>query len=150
VQPFIRYELSDVVAWEPGPCACGSPFPRLRSISGRTDEILYVDRADGQREAIHPYWLMVPLLERHEIRDYQVKQVTRNELEVSVVAAPGMPLRPAAIEAALRASLESSQLASPLRIKVVAVSYIAPDAVTGKARRIWSAVDGPPVHASPS
>ena len=146
VQPFIRYEVSDVVAWEEGSCACGSPFPRLKAISGRTDDLLLVDGPDGAPATIHPYWLMVPLLGRHEIRDYQVKQVQRNVLEVSVVGRPGAGagagagIRLREIEDALHASLESSRVGGAVRFNVASVDHIPPDPVTGKARRIWSAL----------
>jgi phenylacetate-coenzyme A ligase PaaK-like adenylate-forming protein len=143
VQPFLRYELSDVVAWEEGPCACGSPFPRLRSIAGRTDDLLHVEGADGASETLHPYWLMVPLLGRHEIRDYQVKQVARNVLEVSVVGQPGnggVGLRLREIEEDLRASLVRARAGAGVEFRVASVERIAPDPVTGKTRRIWSAV----------
>ena len=143
VQPFIRYELSDVAAWEEGTCACGSPFPRLKAISGRTDDLLQVDGPAGVPETIHPYWLMVPLLGRHEIRDYQVKQVARNVLEVSIVGQAGhegQALRLREIEAALHESLDRSRVAGLVRFHVASVDRIAPDPVTGKARRIWSAI----------
>ncbi len=142
VQPFIRYEISDVVAWEEAPCPCGSPFPRIKGISGRTDDILYVGGSDGPTEAIHPYWLMAALLERHEIRDYQVKQIARNDLEVSLVPVQGRALRLAEIEEALRASLKRSEVETTVRFHLEAVDGIAPDPVTGKARRIWSSVGG--------
>jgi len=143
VQPFIRFEISDVVAWAEEPCRCGSPFPRLTAVSGRTDDLLLVDGPDGAPATIHPYWLMVPLLERHEIRDYQVKQVARNVLEVSVVRQLGhegtaFPLRD--VEEALYASLERSRVGGAVRFHVASVDRIAQDPVTGKTRRIWSAM----------
>jgi phenylacetate-CoA ligase len=141
VQPFIRYEVSDVVAWEEEPCACGSPFPRLKAISGRTDDLLHVEGPDGASETIHPYWLMVPLLGRHEIRDYQVKQVARNVLEISIVGLDARSPRLREIEEALRTSLETSRVGGAVRLHVASVDRIAPDPVTGKARRICSALD---------
>jgi phenylacetate-CoA ligase len=142
VQPFVRYEVNDVVAWEEAPCACGSPFPRLKSVSGRTDDVLHVAGEHGRSETIHPYWLMVPLLERHDIRDYQIKQLARDVLEVSVV--PSVP-SPAPtllgeVESALRASLRTSRVDASVRIHVEAVDRIAPDPITGKTRRIFSAL----------
>jgi phenylacetate-CoA ligase len=142
VQPFIRYEVSDVVAWEEAACACGSPFPRLKSVSGRTDDILHVAGEQGRSETIHPYWLMVPLLERHDIRDYQIRQLASDALEVSVVpsdARPGPGLL-GEVEAALRASLLSARVDANLRIQVDVVDRILPDPVTGKTRRIYSAL----------
>lgn len=33
--PLVRYRTGDVAAWLPGPCACGSPLPRLGEVRGR-------------------------------------------------------------------------------------------------------------------
>src|SRR2546430_15579661 len=38
VQPFLRYEIQDVVTLSPEPCPCGSPLPLVRKVEGRTDE----------------------------------------------------------------------------------------------------------------
>src|SRR6201999_1582338 len=104
----------------------------------RTDDLLEVEGADGAPETLHPYWLMVPLLGRHEIRDYQVRQVARNVLEVSVVAQPGralQALRLGEIERDLHASLARSSAGGRVRFHVTSVERIAPDPVTGKTRR---------------
>src|SRR5205807_2343614 len=34
VQPFIRYEIGDVVAISPAPCPCGSPLPLILQVQG--------------------------------------------------------------------------------------------------------------------
>ena len=39
VQPIIRYDLGDSIAFDPEPCACGIPFPALR-VEGRSDDVL--------------------------------------------------------------------------------------------------------------
>jgi phenylacetate-CoA ligase len=48
-QPFIRYRLGDIAAWEAdtGPCACGLDLPRLRALEGRDDD--FVEYPDGRR-----------------------------------------------------------------------------------------------------
>jgi phenylacetate-CoA ligase len=143
VQPFIRYEIPDVVAHAAAPCRCGSPLPLLEEIRGRTDDILYVGRAGGGYDVVHPYAIMVPLLHRDDIRDYQVKQVTRNGFEVSVVPAGGDAPGAAEIERTLLASLRSSRVEANLHFAVRCVERIAPDAQSGKTRRIWSAIGAP-------
>jgi phenylacetate-coenzyme A ligase PaaK-like adenylate-forming protein len=39
-QPLIRFELSDSVTFDPEPCACGRTLIRMKSIEGRTDDVL--------------------------------------------------------------------------------------------------------------
>ncbi|MBP5254076.1 MAG: phenylacetate--CoA ligase [Lachnospiraceae bacterium] len=40
--PLIRYRTHDLSRILPEPCACGSPYPRLDVISGRTDDMLKI------------------------------------------------------------------------------------------------------------
>jgi phenylacetate-CoA ligase len=143
VQPFIRYEIPDVVAYDDAPCPCGSPLPLLKEVRGRTDDILYVARPNGGYDVVHPYAIMVPMLHRDDIREYQVKQVARNAFEVSVVPAGADPPAAGEIEGSLLASLRSSRVEANLRFSVECVERIAPDPKSGKTRRIWSAIGAP-------
>src|SRR5436190_24310157 len=47
VQPFLRYEISDVVTLSPDPCPCGSPLPLILRVEGRTDEVVWIQ--DGNQ-----------------------------------------------------------------------------------------------------
>jgi phenylacetate-CoA ligase len=141
VQPFIRYELTDVTSWAPDACPCGRGLPLIGPITGRTDDPIYVGGPGGENVVLQPYWLMVPLIGFDAIRDWQVTQTGRCELTVSVVFAPGRRVETAVIEAALRRSLEQSSVDVPLRFLFREVPRIEPDPATGKVRRIWSAID---------
>ena len=48
--PLLRYRTGDMASLLPGPCACGSPLPRLGSILGR----LVRDGATGETRLAHP------------------------------------------------------------------------------------------------
>src|SRR6185312_1419874 len=144
VQPFIRYEIPDVVAYDESPCPCGSPLPLLKEVRGRTDDVLYVGGPrGGAYEVVHPYTLMVPLLHRDDVREYQVTQVERNAFEVAIVAAAGAAPPADEIEGALRASLRASNVVAEVRLSVRRVERVEPDPRSGKTRRIWSAVGAP-------
>jgi len=41
-QPLLRYRTRDVSRLIPGPCRCGSPYPRIARITGRTDDMFKV------------------------------------------------------------------------------------------------------------
>jgi len=43
VQPFIRYEVTDLVTMETRACRCGRPFRLARSIDGRSDDLIYLE-----------------------------------------------------------------------------------------------------------
>lgn len=90
VQPFIRYRLGDIAAWEPdtGPCECGLDLPRLRNIEGRDDD--YLEYADGRR--VHPSRITVavksPCFEHpgaQIFRDYRITQDGPSHVTVQIV-----------------------------------------------------------------
>ncbi|MBN2354207.1 MAG: phenylacetate--CoA ligase family protein [Spirochaetales bacterium] len=141
VQPFIRYEITDVTSRVEGECSCGRGLPLIGEVTGRTDDPLSVAGRDGGDVLIQPYWLMVPLIGFDEIRDWQVRQTRRNELTVSLVFAPGRRVETPVVEEALRGSLRQSNVDAPLEFHVEAVEAIPADPVTGKIRRIWSAIE---------
>lgn len=45
--PLIRYELSDQVGIDPTPCHCGMPFARLKTLQGRSGDILALKTKNG-------------------------------------------------------------------------------------------------------
>lgn len=40
--PLVRYRTHDLTRFVPGECACGSPFPRIDTVIGRTDDMVKV------------------------------------------------------------------------------------------------------------
>lgn len=40
--PLVRYRTHDLTRFVPGECACGSPFPRIDTVMGRTDDMVKV------------------------------------------------------------------------------------------------------------
>ena len=40
--PLIRYRTHDLTRFVPGDCACGSPYPRIDTLTGRTDDMVKV------------------------------------------------------------------------------------------------------------
>ena len=47
-QPLIRYDVSDMLALSPVPCACGRPFPLISAMAGRSEECLRLAANDGR------------------------------------------------------------------------------------------------------
>jgi phenylacetate-CoA ligase len=71
--PLIRFEVSDVVAIERRPCACGRTLPRLRAVQGRTDEMLQLIGARGEPVSVHPTQFSLVASEPG-VREFQVVQ----------------------------------------------------------------------------
>jgi phenylacetate-coenzyme A ligase PaaK-like adenylate-forming protein len=74
VQPFIRYEVSDLVTMETHACSCGRPFRLARSIDGRRDDLIYLENRHGRSVPVHPIHFRSPLAGILEVREYQVVQ----------------------------------------------------------------------------
>jgi phenylacetate-CoA ligase len=79
--PFVRYRVGDVaVLDEFGSCSCGSPFPLILNLSGRTRDL--VKLADGRK--VHGVKLNKFIFSYPEIRRYRVIQLKDLSITVQV------------------------------------------------------------------
>lgn len=88
VQPIIRYDLGDSVMMRPEPCDCGSPFPALR-VEGRSDEVLSLRNACGDRVELPPLALTTVVEEFAGAHQFQIIQTAPDRLSVRVEASNG-------------------------------------------------------------
>jgi phenylacetate-coenzyme A ligase PaaK-like adenylate-forming protein len=143
VQPFIRYEVSDVTGYSTQPCACGLPFPTLLPVEGRTDDIFYIDRPGGGYEAVHPYLFLGPMVELEDVREFQLAQTGRNEITYYYVPLDAGADIAAHIRHVLETGLAHASLQGRIAIKIERVEAIDRDARSGKFRTIVSRVGAP-------
>lgn len=68
VLPLIRFEVTDLVAIEPEPCPCGRTLTRVRSLEGRTEDVLSLGGV-----AVHPLQFGVVTADPN-VREFQVVQ----------------------------------------------------------------------------
>lgn len=81
-QPLIRYRLGDVGVLDPDPCPCGRPFPVLKSILGRSNDVL---RTPAGLVSIYSF---ASAFSKHAaIRQYQIHQMVDYSLLLKVVPA---------------------------------------------------------------
>jgi phenylacetate-coenzyme A ligase PaaK-like adenylate-forming protein len=73
VQPIIRMELGDSVILSSEPCACGRTLRRMTRIEGRSDDVIWLDGADGRAVAVHPMQFSVVARDR-DVVEFQVVQ----------------------------------------------------------------------------
>lgn len=79
--PFLRYRTGDLAAWADGKCGCGRAFPRLKSISGRVDDMLV--GMDGRLVGrLDPVFKGLT-----SVREAQIAQTARDLVEIRVVPA---------------------------------------------------------------
>jgi phenylacetate-CoA ligase len=73
VQPLLRLEVTDLVTLDPDPCPCGRILARMKTIYGRSDDVLSLCARDGGQVAVHP--LHFALLTRDpQVGEFQVIQ----------------------------------------------------------------------------
>lgn len=83
VQPFIRYRIGDVGSLGAEPCECGCSRPVLRSIEGRSADVIVTPdgRSVGRLGPVFKADL--------PIREAQIVQETRQRIRMRLVKAPG-------------------------------------------------------------
>jgi phenylacetate-coenzyme A ligase PaaK-like adenylate-forming protein len=99
-QPLIRLELADAVTLEPDPCPCGRTLRRIRSIHGRSDDVLELPGAGATTIAVHPLQFAVVARDRDVVEFQVVQEGVR--LRLLVVARGEAPT----LETRLRAAVE--------------------------------------------
>lgn len=146
VQPFIRYEVNDVVTLSPSACPCGSPLPLVLHVEGRTDEVLWI-RVGDRYKLLHPYVLVDFLDEYPPVGWYQIIQTERNRFLLRAQPAPKRTVSPEELRQVIERGLKHYHLDGLLQFDIEITDQVAPDPRSGKLRRITSRV-GPPADLS--
>jgi phenylacetate-CoA ligase len=83
--PLIRYEVGDVSAAVPGPCACGRPLPRMARVTTKAEDIVVTPegRFISSSTLTHPFKPMV------RIEKSQIVQERPDRIVVRIVRRPG-------------------------------------------------------------
>lgn len=85
--PLIRYRTHDITRIIPGDCPCGSPFPRLDRIVGRSDDMIKVKGTNIYPSQIEEILKGIDgfsseyriILENEDLRDRMIVQAEANE-----------------------------------------------------------------------
>jgi len=105
VQPFLRYELNDLIELSGEQCRCGSAFRRIRRVHGRADSILHLPGRAGGEVLLMPDYVRRAVNEASDqILEYQVVQWDPSNLEVRLHLAAGADR--ATIESSVRKNLD--------------------------------------------
>lgn len=82
-QPFVRYRLGDLAAWDDEPCACGRGMPVVKEVVGRIEDV--VTGPDGRRLVrFHGVFVNQP-----HVREGQIIQEALDRIRVKVVPTAG-------------------------------------------------------------
>ena len=142
VQPFLRYEVGDVVTMAAEPCRCGSTLPRVERIEGRSADAFWIRDGSQYRQMINSVFKNAFDYTR-EVREWQAVQHARNRITVRLELLPGATFDEPNAWRALNRQMVMYGFHGLVEVDLRLVPRLEADAATGKFRRIVSLV-GPP------
>ncbi|AXQ79196.1 CoF synthetase [Streptococcus chenjunshii] len=83
-QPFVSYQLNDILVDSNEECPCGSPLQVIEKIEGRADDIFYFKNSRQKEVLIYPDFIRRCFLFTENIREYQVFQLSEQEVSIAV------------------------------------------------------------------
>jgi phenylacetate-CoA ligase len=110
-QPLIRLEVADAVTLDAEPCPCGRTLRRIRSIDGRSDDVLELPGTGAATISVHPLQFAAIARDR-EVVEFQVVQ-EGPRLRVLVVARGEAPTLETRLRAAVEQRLRDLGVAEP-------------------------------------
>jgi phenylacetate-CoA ligase len=145
--PLIRYQVDDTVTLDPEPCPCGSPFPHLLPVTGRTKERLWIEH-DGQYRELPYYLFLAGLHGCTDLAEHQVLQTGHNGFTIRVAPQPGKTVAPEVVRRLVYQSVAVEGLADALEVRIEIVPEIKPDPRSGKRSRVKNLVGPPPQRSA--
>ncbi len=89
-QPFIRYELNDLLEVGGRTCACGSAFRIIERIHGRTDSVFLLAGIDGGEVRLMPDYVRRSINQASgDVIEYQAIQHSPEDIEIRLELAKG-------------------------------------------------------------
>jgi phenylacetate-coenzyme A ligase PaaK-like adenylate-forming protein len=143
VQPFIRYELTDIAGISAQSCGCDLPFPTLTAVEGRTDDILYLEKQGGGYTSVHPFPLIAALGHVSGLRQFQIVQTKRNEIMCRYVPENDSVRPEINIRNALKKVFMKSAVDTKVDIKLEQMNSISRHDMSKKYKSILNRI-GPP------
>lgn len=126
VQPFIRYEVGDLVTMATEECECGSNLPLIAQIGGRDSDMFYVE-LDGEKKPIPPVVFEHALMQLFDAREFQIVQEENARFRVRVEPLPSVNFNIERARGAIDQQLQEYQLAGKLQFEVEVVERLEGD-----------------------
>lgn len=147
VQPFIRYEVDDIVTMSPTRCSCGNMLPLVQSIEGRAKDKLWIMEQAGARDL--PYYLFLAALHNElNMGEHQIVQTGVNKFLLRATPLPGRRLSTDRLRHLVFQSVASEGLEKAIHLDIEIVDEIE-RGPSGKAIRVKNAF-GPPPQLAPA
>ena len=126
VQPFIRYEVGDLVTMATERCGCGNNLPLIEQIGGRDSDLFWVDTAEGQRP-LPPAIFDFALASVMDVREYQVVLEDNQHVRILIEPLPGISVDCELAKQAVYEQFDHFGLDHQLQVEVETVDRLAPE-----------------------
>lgn len=147
-QPFIRYELDDVVTFAEEPCACGNPLPLIRAVDGRGKDQFWIE-VNGQVRNLPYYFFLLALHNETSLAEHQFLQTGLNTFMLRAAPQAGKTLSRERLYNYLASSVAAEGLSGVVKFEIEIVDRILPEA-SGKVRRAKNVFGEPPSMSEPA
>jgi phenylacetate-coenzyme A ligase PaaK-like adenylate-forming protein len=143
VQPFIRYEVDDLVTMSPTPCPCGTPLPLIKSVAGRSKDKFWIEVGGRCRDL--PYYVFLAALHHClDMAEHQVLQTGLNTFVLRAAPQPGKVLSAERLRQLVLQSVQAEGLTDIIKFDVEIVPLI-PRGPSGKVARAKNIFGPPPL-----
>jgi phenylacetate-CoA ligase len=126
VQPFIRYEVGDLVTMAETHCDCGSGLPLVARVGGRDSDMFYVETAEG-RKPLSPVVFEHALTHVLDAREYQIIQEENTRFRILIEPLPGVEFDRERADRALAEQLKTYELDGQFEVSVEVVDRLGGD-----------------------
>jgi phenylacetate-coenzyme A ligase PaaK-like adenylate-forming protein len=126
VQPFIRYEIGDLLTMATEHCSCGNNLPLIARVGGRDSDLFWIDTDEGKRP-LPPAIFDVALGSVFDVREYQIVLEEGNRVQVRVEPLPAGKADTASAKRAIEEHLAEFGFDHQLHIDVETVDRLAPE-----------------------
>lgn len=141
VQPFIRYEVGDLLTMATDECGCGSALPLVAHVGGRDSDMFYVEGEQG-RKPLSPAVFEHALTHVLDAREYQIIQEENARFHILVEPLPGVNFDLQRAEQAIAEQLQEYGLDGQLDVSIEIVDRLAGEG-DQKFKRVVSKVASP-------
>lgn len=141
VQPFIRYEINDILVMASEPCECGINLPLIERVEGRSSNIFYAPDGDSLRPFL-PAIVEQAIIRSPRIREFQLTQKQPERLEVRLEPIAGETIDVEAVRDHILKQLEANGV-PVIEVDVQVTDRLVADSEASKFKRIVCEVEPP-------
>jgi phenylacetate-CoA ligase len=123
IQPFIRYEIGDIVTMASESCGCGSNMPLIECVQGRDSDVFYVETDKGRR-SIQPGVFDLAIGRMLDAREYQLIQEDNARFRILIEPLPGKSFDRDRADKLMHEQLKKYDLDRQLDFKLEVVDHL--------------------------